>query len=92
MSNYYTEANYENAIIELFQETLGYHYIYGPDIGVTTTPPSMRTHLYPPYSASTVASPLMLSQRRYTNSKTLKAERCCKRTSPSRTTCKTASP
>ena len=28
----YTEANYENSIIELFQSNLGYEYIYGPDI------------------------------------------------------------
>ena len=31
MSGYYTEANYENSVIELF-ETLGYTHIYGPDI------------------------------------------------------------
>ena len=28
----YTEANYENAIISLFRDDLGYTYIYGPDI------------------------------------------------------------
>ena len=28
----YTEANYENSIIELFQNDLGYEYIYGPEI------------------------------------------------------------
>ena len=28
----YTEVNYENSIIELFQNNLGYEYIYGPDI------------------------------------------------------------
>lgn len=28
----YTEADYENSIIELFQNDLGYEYIYGPDI------------------------------------------------------------
>lgn len=28
----YTEANYENAIISLFSEKLGYTYFYGPDI------------------------------------------------------------
>lgn len=31
MSNFFTEANYENAIIELFQE-IGYHHIYAPNI------------------------------------------------------------
>ena len=28
----YTEANYENAIIDLFQNELGYDYIYAPDL------------------------------------------------------------
>lgn len=32
MSGLYTEADYENSIIELFQNTLRYEYIYGPDI------------------------------------------------------------
>ena len=32
MSGVYTEADYENSIIELFQKTLEYEYIYGPDI------------------------------------------------------------
>ena len=31
MSIFFTEANYENAIIELFQE-MGYHHIYAPNI------------------------------------------------------------
>lgn len=32
MFGLYTEADYENSIIELFQNTLRYEYIYGPDI------------------------------------------------------------
>ena len=28
----FTESSYEHAIIQLFTETLGYSYIYGPDI------------------------------------------------------------
>lgn len=32
MSQYYTESHYENAILQLFQEQLGYTYIYGPDV------------------------------------------------------------
>jgi type I restriction enzyme R subunit len=28
----YTEANYENAIIEVFRDTLGYTYVYAPDV------------------------------------------------------------
>ena len=32
MPGLYTEANYENAIIDLFQSNLGYDYIYGPSV------------------------------------------------------------
>jgi len=28
----YTEANYENAVIEVFRDTLGYGYAYGPNV------------------------------------------------------------
>ena len=29
---FYTEADYENSVIELFRNDLGYDYVYGPDI------------------------------------------------------------
>ena len=32
MPGLYTESDYENSIIELFQNNLGYEYAYGPDI------------------------------------------------------------
>ena len=32
MLGLYTESDYENSIIELFQNNLGYEYAYGPDI------------------------------------------------------------
>jgi type I restriction enzyme R subunit len=32
MPGYNTEADYENAIIELFRNELGYEYVYGPDV------------------------------------------------------------
>lgn len=32
MSEFFIEADYENSIIELFQNDLGYEYAYGPDI------------------------------------------------------------
>ena len=32
MPGFYTEADYENSIIELFRSDLGYEYIYAPDI------------------------------------------------------------
>ena len=28
----YTEANYENSVIELFRNDLEYEYVYGPDM------------------------------------------------------------
>ncbi|EFA90355.1 type I restriction endonuclease subunit R [Peptoniphilus lacrimalis] len=32
MPGLYTEADYENSVIELFRNDLGYEYVYGPDI------------------------------------------------------------
>ena len=32
MPGLYTEADYENSVIELFRNELGYEYAYGPDI------------------------------------------------------------
>ena len=32
MSGYYNEADYENSVIELFKNDLGYEYIYAPDL------------------------------------------------------------
>ena len=31
MLGHFTESHYENAILQLFQEQLGYNYLYGPD-------------------------------------------------------------
>ena len=32
MSTHFTESHYENAVLQLFQEQLGYTYVYGPDV------------------------------------------------------------
>jgi len=32
MAGYYTESNYENAVLQLINEGLGYTYVYGPDV------------------------------------------------------------
>lgn len=32
MAGYYIESNYENAVLQLFNEKLGYTHIYGPDV------------------------------------------------------------
>ena len=43
----YTEANYENAIIEVFRETLGYTHIYAPDLVRDYTEPLYMDELLP---------------------------------------------
>lgn len=35
----YTEANYENAVVEVFRDTLGYVHVYGPDLARDYTEP-----------------------------------------------------
>lgn len=46
----YTEANYENAVIEIFRDTLGYDYVYAPDLERDYTDPlysdELRTALH----------------------------------------------
>ncbi len=32
MAGYYTESNYENAVLELLNQGLGYAYVYGPEV------------------------------------------------------------
>lgn len=32
MAGYFTESNYENAVLQLLNEDLGYTYVYGPDV------------------------------------------------------------
>lgn len=32
MAGYYTESNYENAVLQLITEGLGYTYVYGPEV------------------------------------------------------------
>jgi type I restriction enzyme, R subunit len=43
----YTEANYENAVIELFRNTLGYNYIYAPDLTRDYSDPLYKNELLP---------------------------------------------
>jgi len=43
----FTEANYENAIIEVFQTILGYRHIYGPDVIRDYTDPLFKDDLLP---------------------------------------------
>ena len=32
MAGYYTESNYENAVLQLLNENMGYTYVYGPEV------------------------------------------------------------
>ena len=43
----YTEANYENAVIEVFRDTLGYSYTYAPDLARDYTDPLYMDELLP---------------------------------------------
>lgn len=43
----YTEANYENAVIEVFRDTLGYAYVFGPDVVRDYTDPLYMAELLP---------------------------------------------
>jgi len=43
----YTEANYENAVIEIFRDTLGYGYIYAPDLARDYNDPLYIDELLP---------------------------------------------
>jgi type I restriction enzyme R subunit len=43
----YTEANYENAVIEVFRDTLGYGYAYGPDVVRDYADPLYHDELLP---------------------------------------------
>jgi len=43
----YTEANYENAVIEVFRDTLGYGYTYAPDIARDYSDPLYLQELLP---------------------------------------------
>ena len=43
----YTEANYENAVIEVFRDTLGYGYTYAPDLARDYTDPLYTDELLP---------------------------------------------
>lgn len=43
----YTEANYENAVIEVFRDTLGYNYVYAPDLARDYSDPLYTDELLP---------------------------------------------
>ena len=63
MSKYtFTESNYEQAIIELFRDQLGYEYIYGPDIERDYTEPLFLDRLQQSLVAINPALPAVAIQ------------------------------
>jgi len=43
----FTELNYENAVIEIFQNTLKFAYVYGPDVSRDYSDPLFMDDLLP---------------------------------------------
>ena len=58
----FNEANYEQAIIELFTQQLGYEYIYGPDIVRDYTEPLFLDRLQQSLLAINPALPAVAIQ------------------------------
>ena len=53
----FTESNYENAVLQLFTQTLGYSYAYGPDIERDYHSPLYEDELLPALQAINPAMP-----------------------------------
>jgi len=51
----YTESNYENAILEVLRNTLGYSYVYGPDVTRDYYDPLYKDVLLPALRQTTVS-------------------------------------
>ena len=47
----FTESNYENAVLQLFTQSLGYSYVYGPDIERDYHSPLYEDELLPALQA-----------------------------------------
>ena len=47
MAGYYTESNYENAVLQLLSEQLEYTYVYGPDVEREYESPLYEDRLWP---------------------------------------------
>lgn len=47
MAGYYTESNYENAVLQLLSGQLGYTYVYGPEVEREYESPFYEDSLWP---------------------------------------------
>ena len=86
----FTESHYENAVLQLFQEQLGYNYLYGPDVERDYHSPLYEDALLSALRRINRDLPEEAIAEAVYKLKILRAAPCCKRTWYSRTTCKTA--
>ena len=80
MAGYYTESNYENAVLQLLNEGLGYTYVYGPDVERDYHSPLYEDVLLPALQRINKGLPLDAIMKPFTSSRTLSPAHCCKRT------------
>lgn len=86
----FTESNYENAVLQLLTQTLGYAYAYGPDIERDYHSPLYEDELLPALRAVNPALPRRRWTMRCISSKTLRPAPSCRKTWSLPTICKTA--
>ena len=91
MSGYFTESNYENAVLQLLNEDLGYTYVYGPDVERDYHSPLYEDVLLPSLQRINKNLPMDALTEAIYSSRTLKPERFCRRTWSLWTTSKTES-
>ena len=91
MAGYFTESNYENAVLQLLNEELGYNYVYGPDVERDYHSPLYEDVLLPSLQRINKSLPMDALTRQSISSRTLKPEHFYKRTWSLWTTSKTES-
>ena len=79
MAGYYTESNYENAVLQLLNEGLGYTYVYGPDVERDYHSPLYEDVLLPALQRVNNDLPLDAINEAIYKLKTLSLAHCCKR-------------
>ena len=89
MAGYFTESNYENAVLQLLNEELGYNYIYGPDVERDYHSPLYEDALLPSLQRINKSLPMDALTEAIYKLKNLKPERSCRRTWSLWTTSKT---
>lgn len=75
----FTESNYENAVLQLFTQSLGYSYVYGPDIERDYHSPLYEDELLPALQAVNPTMPREALDEAVSSSKTLSLDLCCRK-------------